>query len=150
MNKNPQQIDFFSMLQEMEQEEISKTNENKAVEVKKEEKKAIEPVKDKKPAGTKKTAKNIHFSFEKQYEDATNEQKKVIDHIKSLPGMKEKLENENVSIEKMWKYIVSQAPKIALEQRKSRVSASQSVCIDDDIVYGWGTHYYDELGKVDD
>ena len=86
----------------------------------------------------KKNEKKVQ-TFDEQYEKSKGTpSQKVIDHLLAL-GMREKMEHPDVSVAGMWAYIKSEAQK----QAKNGCAV-----IDDDVVYGWGRHYYDEHGKV--
>lgn len=61
--------------------------------------------------------------------------KKVCDYLKTREDIKLNLEKENKSIDEMWEYIKSEARKQA---------ENGCACIEDDQVYGWAVHYYDE------
>lgn len=122
-------IDFLAMLNEQKkaQEEAQKVSQKPKQSTPKKVKEA--PKKEEKKK-----------SFDEQYNDINNTYiKMVVDHLLSLDGMREKMEDERVSIEKMWQYIRKQAHKEAI---------NGCAMISDAVVYGWGRHYYDEHGNV--
>lgn len=53
----------------------------------------------------------------------------------SVPGMDEKMRNPKKSITDMWQFVESNARKQA---------TGNTACIEDEVVYGWAVHYYDE------
>lgn len=127
-------IDFLAMLNEQKkaQEEAEKASQKQ-----KQSKGTIEPKKAEKPKKQKETKKK---TFDEQYNDINNTYiKMVVDHLLSLDGMRDKMEDERVSIEKMWQYIRKKAHKEAI---------NGCSMISDAVVYGWGRHYYDEHGNV--
>lgn len=132
-------IDFLAMLNEQKkaQEEAEKASQKQ-----KQSKGTIEPKKAEKSKKQKESPKKEvkKKTFDEQYNDINNTYiKMVVDHLLSLDGMREKMEDERVSIEKMWQYIRKQAHKEAI---------NGCAMIRDDVVYGWGRHYYDEHGNV--
>lgn len=60
---------------------------------------------------------------------------KVAKYLASRDDIKNNLEKENKSLKEMWQYIMSQARQMA---------KGGSICVDDETVYGWAVHYYDE------
>lgn len=60
---------------------------------------------------------------------------RIFKHLMSIPGMDVKMRNPKKSITDMWKFIESNARKQAV---------GNSACIEDEVVYGWAVHYYDE------
>lgn len=60
---------------------------------------------------------------------------KIAEYLLTRTDMKEKLDNEKKSLSEMFDYIVSEANK----HRDGNCA-----CIDDETVYGWAIHYYDE------
>lgn len=132
-------IDFLAMLNE--QKKVQQEAE-KASQKPKQSKGTIEPKKAEKPKKQKESPKKEvkKKTFDEQYKDINNTYiKMVVDHLLSLDGMKEKMEDERVSIENMWQYIRKKARKEAV---------NGCAMISDDVVYGWGRHYYDEYGNV--
>lgn len=80
------------------------------------------------------------LTFEEQYAAIKEPQlKRLVDYLLSLAGMKELMSQPDVSIAGMYKYIKTEA------QKQSRNGVAW---IDDQTVFGWGQHYYDEHGKV--
>lgn len=66
---------------------------------------------------------------------------KVANYLASRDDIKNNLEKENKSLKEMWQYIMSQARQMA---------KGGSICVDDETVYAWAVHYYDEDNlKVD-
>lgn len=61
--------------------------------------------------------------------------KKVCAYLKTREDIKLNLEKENKSIDEMWEYIKSEARKQA---------KNGCACIEDNQVYEWAVHYYDE------
>lgn len=61
--------------------------------------------------------------------------KKVCTYLKTREDIKYNLEKENKSIDEMWEYIKSEAKKQA---------KNGCACIEDNQVYEWAVHYYDE------
>jgi len=134
-------IDFFEMMKQEQKKQ------NKPADVQKETLGTTEPKNEKKPENKKNGAKKDVSSsskkkvitFEEQYAKIKGTPvQKVIDHLLKM-GMRELMEHPDVTISKMWEYVRAEAKKQA-----------QNGCamIDDDEVYGWGRHYYDEHGNV--
>ena len=139
------QFDFFSMLDDEENkrtetkeskkdiqypkdEKVSKTKEKAVKKANKEESKAKDSKKNKK-------YKNI----DEEIEHSTGQAQVIAKYLLILDGMKEKMEHPDVSVNGMFEYVMKQA-------RKQAVGGCAMVA--DDVVYGWGRHYYDEHGKV--
>lgn len=139
-------LNFFDMLREEQEkekklaEELSKPKKEAAVPTVEEKPKGRDkPSTEGKTAKTPKKEPKEKMSFEEQYKKIIGTPvQRVIDHLLEL-GMKELMEHPNVTIEGMWKYITAEAKKQAV---------GGSACIEDEEVYGWGRHYYDEHGKV--
>ena len=102
---------------------------------------AEEPKKEEKPAGKKKSAKETKKpkTLEEQIATVPDNLKTPIDRIfkylMSVPGMDEKMRNPKKSITDMWQFVESNARKQA---------TGNTACIEDEVVYGWAVHYYDE------
>lgn len=102
---------------------------------------AEKPKKEEKPAGKKKSAKETKKpqTLEEQIATVPDNLKTPIDRIfkylMSVPGMDEKMRNPKKSITDMWQFVESNARKQA---------AGNIACIEDEVVYGWAVHYYDE------
>ena len=100
-----------------------------------------EPKNEEKPAGKKKSAKETKKpqTLEEQIATVPDNLKTPIDRIfkylMSVPGMDEKMRNPKKSITDMWQFVESNARKQA---------TGNSACIEDEVVYGWAVHYYDE------
>lgn len=100
-----------------------------------------EPKKEEKPAGKKKSAKETKKpkTLEEQIATVPDNLKTPIDRIfkylMSVPGMDEKMRNPKKSITDMWQFVESNARKQA---------TGNTACIEDEVVYGWAVHYYDE------
>lgn len=62
--------------------------------------------------------------------------KKVADYLITREDMNDKYLNQDKDLDKMWKYIVDRA---------RTQSVNGAACIDDEEVYGWAIHYWDEL-----
>lgn len=60
---------------------------------------------------------------------------KIAEYLLTRSDMKEKLDNDKKTLNEMFDYIVSEANK----QKNGNCA-----CVDDDTVYGWAVHYYDE------
>lgn len=60
---------------------------------------------------------------------------KIADYLLTRTDMREKLDNEKKSLVGMFDYVRHKARKL---------SKSNCVCVDDETVYGWAVHYYDE------
>lgn len=94
-----------------------------------------------KPAGKKKSAKETKTpqTLEEQIATVPDNLKTPIDRIfkylMSVPGMDEKMRNPKKSITDMWQFVESNARKQA---------TGNTACIEDEVVYGWAVHYYDE------
>lgn len=102
---------------------------------------AEKPKKEEKPAGKKKSAKETKKpqTLEEQIATVPDNLKPPIDRIfkylMSVPGMDEKMRDPKKSITDMWQFVESNARKQA---------AGNIACIEDEVVYGWAVHYYDE------
>ena len=99
------------------------------------------PKAEEKPAGKKKSAKETKKpkTLEEQIATVPDNLKTPIDRIfkylMSIPGMDEKMRNPKKSITDMWQFVESNARKQA---------TGNTACIEDEVVYGWAVHYYDE------
>ncbi len=91
--------------------------------------------KKEKPASSKKEYK----SLEEQIATVPDNLKTNIDviyrYLMSVPGMDAKMRNPNKNITDMFRYIENQARKQAIDGR---------AMIEDQEVFGWAVHYYDE------
>lgn len=135
---------------------------NDSKEEKKEDKEAIEKIEKEvakepemveKPKATKKTtakktdkkkeetasSKKEHKSLEEQVATVPDNLKTKIDviyrYLMTVPGMDAKMRNPNKNITDMFKYIENQARKQAV---------NGCAMIEDQEVFGWAVHYYDE------
>ena len=59
----------------------------------------------------------------------------IYQHLMTIPGMGEKMRNPNKTITDMFKYIENQARKQAVKG---------CAMVEDQVVFGWAVHYYDE------
>ncbi|MDD6467142.1 MAG: Cas9 inhibitor AcrIIA9 family protein [Erysipelotrichaceae bacterium] len=76
------------------------------------------------------------MSFNSDYKKTTDHAiKKVCDYLLSREDIKQNLDKKNKSINGMWSYIKQEARKAA---------KNGCACIDDDEVYNWAVHYFDE------
>ena len=74
--------------------------------------------------------------FEEELKKVKNASiKKVCAYLKTREDIKYNLEKENKSIDEMWEYIKSEARKQAKDG---------CACIEDNQVFEWAVHYYDE------
>lgn len=102
---------------------------------------AEKPKKEGKPAGKKKSVKETKKSktLEEQIATVPDNLKTPIDRIfkylMSVPGMDEKMRDPKKSITDMWQFVEANARKQA---------TGNTACIEDEVVYGWAVHYYDE------
>lgn len=147
------EFDIFAMMQEEQNKKQGKeltkqvdlpSNDIKVAEDKEKTPKTEDldgKKKSKKDSSKKKeqSAKKV-MTFDEQLESQKNKQvMAIIEHLLSLDGMREKMESPNVSIDGMYDYIKKEAQKQAV---------NGCAMIEDEVVYGWGRHYYDEDGKV--
>lgn len=111
-------------------------DEEKEPEKVKEVKKEVEQVADQQPAPVVEAKKQ---ATEEQIATVPDNLKTPIDRIfkylMSVPGMDEKMRNPKKSITDMWQFVESNARKQA---------TGNTACIEDEVVYGWAVHYYDE------
>ena len=129
-------IDFFEMMKE-EQKKASQEETPKEVEKPKKEEKTAEKVQE----TTKKAKGTSTLSFDEQYKAIKDPQlKMLVDYLLTLDGMKEKMNHPKVSINGMYQYCRNQA------QKKAKNGFYFS--LDNEELYGWGRHYYDEHGNV--
>ena len=76
------------------------------------------------------------MTFAKQLTECTDPTIKIIaQYLLSRDDIKDKLDNPKKSLDEMLQYIIDKASK-----RKT----GNCAVIDDDTVYGWAVHYYDE------
>lgn len=61
---------------------------------------------------------------------------KIGNYLLSREDIQDSLKKEHKSLKEMWNYIVSTAKKLA--------ETENCLCVDDDVVFGWAVHYYDE------
>lgn len=59
----------------------------------------------------------------------------IYQHLTTIPGMGEKMRNPKKTITDMFKYIENQARKQAVKG---------CAMVEDQVVFGWAVHYYDE------
>lgn len=104
----------------------------------------VEKPKETKKTATKKTdkttpSKKVHKSLEEQIATVPDNLKTKIDviyrYLMTVPGMDAKMRNPNKNITDMFKYIENQARKQAV---------NGCAMIEDQEVFGWAVHYYDE------
>ncbi len=62
--------------------------------------------------------------------------KKVVEYLATRDDIEPKPDK---SIDEMWRYITDQARK---------QSKDGSACIEDEVVYGWAVHYFDETNEA--
>ncbi|PXX73404.1 Cas9 inhibitor AcrIIA9 family protein [Dielma fastidiosa] len=76
------------------------------------------------------------MAFTDQLNDCKNAAIKCIaEYLQNRDDLKDKLENPKKSLDEMFKYIIGEASK-----RKT----GNCAVIDDETVFGWAVHYYDE------
>ncbi len=61
--------------------------------------------------------------------------KKVVEYLQTRDDIEPKPDK---SVDEMWRYITDQARK---------QSKNGSACIEDEVVYGWAVHYFDETNE---
>lgn len=125
-------------------EETETVEETKGTEEKTNETAKVEKPKETKKTATKKTdkttpSKKVHKSLEEQIATVPDNLKTKIDviyrYLMTVPGMDAKMRNPNKNITDMFKYIENQARKQAV---------NGCAMIEDQEVFGWAVHYYDE------
>lgn len=129
--------------QKEEKKEDKEATEKVEKEVAKEPKIVEKPKATKKPAVKKKekttSSKKEHKSLEEQVATVPDNLKTKIDviyrYLMTVPGMDAKMRNPNKNITDMFKYIENQARKQAV---------NGCAMIEDQEVFGWAVHYYDE------
>lgn len=155
-------LDFFEMMkQEQEKQKMQNTPATKQ----NKELQPITPETEEKQAGKKKDVKkeklktSVPLSFDEQLKKAGPQEKAIVRYLlMKYPDIREKMEHPDVSIEGMTSYINAQAKKNAKNGAFITVpqelidafpeEAEREGYLSDNIVYGWGRHYYDEHGKV--
>ena len=114
---------------ETTEKEVKKAKETKKTTAKKADKKKEETTYSKKE----------HKSLEEQVATVPDNLKTKIDviyrYLMTVPGMDAKMRNPNKNITDMFKYIENQARKQAV---------NGCAMIEDQEVFGWAVHYYDE------
>lgn len=155
-------LDFFEM---MKQEQEKQKTQNSPATKQNKELQTITPEPDKKQSDKKKEVRKDKLNtstvlvFDEQLKKADPQAKAIVKYLLlKYPDIKEKMEHPDVSIEGMYEYIQLQARKhakngafITVPQELIDVfpeDAEKEGYLSDDIVYGWGRHYYDEHGKV--
>lgn len=155
-------LDFFEM---MKQEQEKQKSQNKPATKLSEELQLVTPKGEEKQSEKKKDIKkeklktSAPLTFDEQLKKAGPQEKAIVRYlIIKYPDIREKMNHPDVSIEGMYKYIISQAKKntkngafITVPQELIDVfpeEAEKEGYLSDNIVYGWGRHYYDEHGKV--
>ena len=140
---------LFDLLKEETKVEEPQKEEIKEAEVVENEAAVNEPkkeVKKKTKKNSKPETKNERVkkepetkSLEEQIATAPDNLKTKIDviyqHLMTIPGMGEKMRNPNKTITDMFKYIENQARKQAVKG---------CAMVEDQVVFGWAVHYYDE------
>lgn len=127
--------------QAVKQATAAKTQQETGVDAKNASEEKQAAPKKKKPASKKETVKEVNKSqsLEEQIAIVPNNLKTPIDkifkHLMSIPGMDVKMRNPEKSITDMWQFIEDNARKQA---------TGNMACIEDEVVYGWAVHYYDE------
>lgn len=128
---------------------LNDQKEDKEATEKVEKEVAKEPEVAEKPKATKKTtakkkeetasSKKEYKSLEEQVATVPYNLKTKIDviyrYLMTVPGMDAKMRNPNKNITDMFKYIENQARKQAI---------NGCAMIEDQEVFGWAVHYYDE------
>ena len=128
---------------------LNDQKEDKEATEKVEKEVAKEPEVAEKPKATKKTTakkKEETASSKKEYKSLEEQVATVPDNLKTkidviyrylmtVPGMDAKMRNPNKNITDMFKYIENQARKQAI---------NGCAMIEDQEVFGWAVHYYDE------
>ena len=125
---------------------LNDQKEDKEATEKVEKEVAKEPEIVEKPKATKKTIakkaaekKEEYKSLEEQVATVPDNLKTKIDviyrYLMTVPGMDAKMRNPNKNITDMFKYIENQARKQAV---------NGCAMIEDQEVFGWAVHYYDE------
>lgn len=136
-------------LWELLNDQKEEKKEDKEATEKIEKEAAKEPEMAKKSKATKKPAakktdkttpsKKEHKSLEEQIATVPDNLKTKIDviyrYLMTVPGMDAKMRNPNKNITDMFKYIENQARKQAV---------NGCAMIEDQEVFGWAVHYYDE------
>ena len=121
-------------------------DEKKEPEKVKKVKKEVEQVADQQPTPVVEDEKQATEEQKQATVQATETEKPKTDNLKtpidrifkylmSVPGMDEKMRNPKKSITDMWQFVESNARKQA---------TGNTACIEDEVVYGWAVHYYDE------
>jgi hypothetical protein len=140
---------LFDLLKEETKVEEPQKEEIKEAEVVENEAAVNEPkkeVKKKTKKNSKPETKNERVkkepetkSLEEQIATVPDNLKTKIDviyqHLMTIPGMGEKMRNPNKTITDMFKYIENQARKQAVKG---------CAMVEDQVVFGWAVHYYDE------
>ena len=140
---------LFDLLKEETKVEEPQKEEIKEAEVVENEAAVNEPekeVKKKTKKNSKPETKNERVkkepetkSLEEQIATVPDNLKIKIDviyqHLMTIPGMGEKMRNPNKTITDMFKYIGNQARKQAVKG---------CAMVEDQVVFGWAVHYYDE------
>lgn len=76
------------------------------------------------------------MAFVEQLNDCKNAAIKCIaEYLQNRDDLKDKLENPKKSLNEMFKYIIGEA---------SKHKTDNCAVIDDETVFGWAVHYYDE------
>lgn len=123
---------------------MDKKKEPETVEKTETTEKEVKKAKETKKTATKKTdkttpSKKVHKSLEEQIATVPDNLKTKIDviyrYLMTVPGMDAKMRNPNKNITDMFKYIENQARKQAV---------NGCAMIEDQEVFGWAVHYYDE------
>lgn len=137
--------DLMNEDEKQPEESVEKVKEVKPVEEQPTDlqKEAVKQVSSKKKKSVRKKEEvkeiNNSQSLEEQIATVPNNLKTPIDKIfkrlMSIPGMDAKMRNPEKSITDMWKFIENNARKQA---------TGNMACIEDEVVYGWAVHYYDE------
>ena len=74
--------------------------------------------------------------FKQELEQINNPAiKKVGNYLLTREDIHKNLEKENKSLNEMWNYVISEAKRCAVDQ---------CAALDDETVFGWAVHYYDE------
>lgn len=76
------------------------------------------------------------IKFKKELDKINNPGiKKVANYLLTRTDIHKNLEKDNKSLNEMWNYIISEAQRVAVDK---------CAALDDETVFGWAVHYYDE------
>ena len=122
-------MSLWELLNDQKEEKVEKPKATKKTTAKKTDKKKEETA----------SSKKEYKSLEEQVATVPDNLKTKIDviyrYLMTVPGMDAKMRNQNKNITDMFKYIENQARKQAI---------NGCAMIEDQEVFGWAVHYYDE------